>query len=45
MSILDIASEYIDAGLSVIPVKADGSKAPAFTGWRAYTTKLAADET
>lgn len=41
MSILESAQQYIDAGLSVIPVKADGSKSPVITGWRAYSNKLA----
>lgn len=41
MSILEIAQQYVEAGLSVIPVKADGSKSPLFTGWRAYSEKIA----
>lgn len=34
---LDTARAYVAAGLSVIPVRADGSKAPAEPGWRAYS--------
>lgn len=32
-SLLDIAIAYVAAGLSVIPVRADGSKAPALKSW------------
>ena len=42
---LEIARQYVADGLSVIPVKADGSKSPAFTGWRAYSNKIADDAT
>ena len=31
------AANYISAGLSVFPVRTDGSKAPLFAGWRQYT--------
>ena len=41
MSLLEIAAAYVDQGLSVIPVKADGSKSPSLSGWRAYTAKIA----
>lgn len=37
--VLDIALGYLAAGLSVIPVRADGSKAPAESGWRAYSER------
>lgn len=36
-SLLDTARWYVANGFSVIPVKADGSKAPLAAGWRKYT--------
>lgn len=44
-SILEIARWYVAQGISVIPVKADGSKAPLLSGWRKYSNELATDET
>lgn len=44
-SVLEIARWYVSQGLSVIPVKADGSKSPALTGWRKYSTEIASEET
>ncbi len=41
---LEIARAYIASGLSVVPVKADGSKSPSLSGWRAYSSRLASDE-
>ncbi|MBA4191979.1 MAG: hypothetical protein C0467_28705 [Planctomycetaceae bacterium] len=35
--VYDWAHRYLAAGLSVIPVSLDGSKAPAFAGWREYS--------
>lgn len=43
--VLSAARYYRDCGLSVIPVKADGSKSPAFTGWRKHTAEHASEET
>jgi hypothetical protein len=43
-SVLDIARRYVAAGLSVIPVRADGSKAPKLAGWREYSARLATPE-
>ena len=37
--VLAAARCYVAAGLSVIPVRADGSKAPAMAGWRVYTDR------
>lgn len=42
-SLLEIARSYVGQGLSVIPVKADGSKAPKLAGWREYATRRATD--
>lgn len=39
--VLATAKQYVDAGLSVIPVRADGTKAPAESGWRTYSEKRA----
>jgi len=36
MTTLDYALAYIHAGLSVIPIRPDGSKAPAIPSWEAY---------
>ena len=36
---LRYARRYLKAGLSVIPIKADGSKEPAFSGWRTYSNR------
>lgn len=41
--LLAVARAYVAQGLSVIPVKADGSKAPKLAGWREYATRLPAD--
>lgn len=40
-TVLGWARRYVAAGLSVIPVRADGSKAPAVAGWREYTDRQA----
>lgn len=42
--LLDTAAGYVAAGLSVIPVRADGSKAPALPGWRVYSKRLPTDD-
>jgi hypothetical protein len=34
--LLAVARHYAAAGLSVVPVRADGSKAPKFQGWQRY---------
>lgn len=41
--LLTTARLYVAAGLSVIPVRADGSKAPLMTGWREYSERKATD--
>ncbi len=38
------ANEYGAAGLSVIPIRADGSKAPAWPTWKEHQTRLATPE-
>lgn len=44
MDILSIARWYIERGLSVIPIKADGSKSPSFTGWRKFSNERPDDD-
>ena len=38
--VLAAARCYVAAGLSVIPVKVDGSKSPRFAGWREFSDRL-----
>ena len=38
-----LATEYRDAGISVIPLKLDGSKSPALPSWTPYRERLATD--
>ena len=38
-----LAVEYRDAGISIIPLRLDGSKAPAVTSWTPYRERLATD--
>lgn len=40
---LDVAQEYLAAGLSVIPIRADGSKAPT-KSWREFQDRLPTDD-
>ena len=42
-AVLDVARRYLAAGLSVIPVRPDGSKAPAFPGWREFARRPPTD--
>jgi hypothetical protein len=43
MSVRDAALEYTRAGLSVIPIRGDGSKAPALPSWKEYQTRVASE--
>jgi len=38
-----LATEYRDAEISVIPLRLDGSKAPAVPRWKTYQTQIATD--
>ena len=40
---LSLARQFADAGLSVIPIRADGSKAPLIS-WKRYQSNLATDK-
>lgn len=44
VSVLTLATEYRDAGISVHPLRLDGTKAPALSSWQPYTQRLATDE-
>ena len=41
MTCLDAARRLAVAGLSVIPIKSDGSKAPALTSWKPFQSHIA----
>jgi hypothetical protein len=43
-SLLSVARSYVGAGLSVIPVKGDGSKAPALDQWKQYQQRKPDDD-
>ena len=43
-STLDLATAYRNAGLSVIPLRLDGSKAAAVPSWNPYRERLATDD-
>ena len=40
---LAAACQYLRAGFSLIPLKADGTKAPALAAWKAYQTRQPTD--
>jgi len=44
-TILDTALDLLELGYSVVPIRADGSKAPALASWRHYTAQRATAET
>jgi hypothetical protein len=39
-NVSSLARAYIAAGISVVPIKLDGSKAPAVPSWKAYQKRL-----
>jgi putative DNA primase/helicase len=43
-SCFDTARRLVAAGLSVLPIRADGSKAPALASWKAYQERLPTEE-
>lgn len=43
MSALDYALEYLAAGISVLPLRCDGSKGPATSTWKELQSRLATD--
>ena len=40
----DIARAYIADGFSVIPIRPDGSKAPAIREWKTYQSRMMTEE-
>jgi putative DNA primase/helicase len=42
-STIDVARQYVTVGLSPFPIKLDGTKEPAFSGWRAFAERVATD--
>ncbi len=42
-SLFDGGRRLRDAGLSIIPIKTDGSKAPALTAWKQFEQRQATD--
>jgi len=43
-NVYPIARAYLHAGLSVIPIRRDGSKAPSVGTWKEYQTRLPTEE-
>lgn len=41
MTVLDIASSYLRAGFSVLPIKGDGSKSPCVASWEPFQEQRA----
>lgn len=39
-----LATEVVQSGVSIIPLRLDGSKAPAIASWKEYQTRLPTDE-
>jgi hypothetical protein len=39
-----LATEYRDAGISIVPIRLDGSKEPALDRWKPYQSRIANDE-
>lgn len=42
--VTSLATEYRNCGVSVIPIRLDGSKAPSIPSWSQYQTRIATDE-
>ena len=42
-SVMQSAQQYIQAGISIIPIKRDGSKRPPLKEWNSYRERLATD--
>jgi hypothetical protein len=39
-----LATEYRDAGISIFPIRLDGSKGPALDSWKPYHSRIANDD-
>lgn len=44
VSVLEWARRYVSIGLSVIPIRLGGSKAPVHAGWREFSDRLPTDD-
>lgn len=42
--LLTVALRYREAGVSLLPIKPDGSKSPALSSWKEYQTRLPTEE-
>ncbi|HEX9929315.1 MAG TPA: phage/plasmid primase, P4 family [Pyrinomonadaceae bacterium] len=42
-TVFEAATFYVKAGLSIFPIRADGSKAPAIKEWKPYQNRLASE--
>jgi P4 family phage/plasmid primase-like protien len=43
-TVRDAAENYVNALLSVIPIRPDGTKAPALNGWKEFQSRLASQD-
>lgn len=43
-TVFEFAQRYVAGGISVIPIRLDGSKAPAVALWKPYQTRIATDD-
>lgn len=43
-TVFEFAQRYVAGGISVIPIRLDGSKSPAVASWKPYQTRIATDE-
>ncbi len=43
-TVLQIAREYVANGLSIIPIKTDGSKSPSIPSWKPFQERKPTDE-
>lgn len=43
-TVFEFAKLYVAGGISIIPIRLDGSKSPAVASWKPYQTRIATDE-
>jgi hypothetical protein len=43
-TLIEIAQEYLDNEISVIPLRLDGSKSPAIPSWKSYQSEMPTDQ-
>src|SRR6516164_8060364 len=44
MTVLEAALRYVDAGLSILPIRGDGSKRPNLPSWKEFQSRNASRE-